>query len=296
MSYLTYNTNSLPGVELKPKQCIDAVLEPVRQYPHQDQWQTCRQHVLHTAVSMAVNNASVHSISKHYKEAPCETSMRHHLNKLAIDELILINSRLLLQGPLKNLNPKKTYEFAIDYTNDPYYGEIDTSNEKYVIRSQAKKSTNSFYSYVSLSIINKNERFTISVLPVEKDKSKVDYLTYFIDLINELNFNIKVLFLDREFYTVDVFEFLQDQKIPHITPVVRRGDKMKKLLIGKKARSAEYVLTNSKKKKILLNIVIDVKYLKGKRNKKGCENPGFVVYGVNLSPGKVSGIQETLCN
>ncbi len=119
---------------------------------------------------MAVNNASVHSISKHYKGAPCETSMRHHLNKLAIDELILINSRLLLQGPLKNLNPKKTYEFAIDYTNDPYYGEIDTSNEKYVIRSQAKKSTNSFYSYVSLSIINKNERFTISVLPVEKDK------------------------------------------------------------------------------------------------------------------------------
>jgi hypothetical protein len=66
--------------------------------------------------------------------------------------------------------------------------------------------------------------------------SKVDYLTYFIDLINELNFNIKILCLDREFYTVDVFEFLQDQKIPHITPVVRRGDKMKQLLIGRKAR------------------------------------------------------------
>ncbi len=175
--------------------------------------------------------------------------MRRHLNKFAIDELVLIYSKLLLQGPLKNLNPGKKYEFAIDYTNDPYYGKIDTSNEKYVIRSQAKKSTNSFYSYVSLSIINKNEIFKISVLPVEKDKSKVDYLTYFIELINELNFNIKVLCLDREFYTVDVLEFLQDQKIPHITPVVRRGDKMKKLLIGRNARSAEYVLKNSKKRR-----------------------------------------------
>ncbi len=37
-----------------------------------------------------------------------------------------------------------------------------------------------------------------------------------------------------------------------------------------------------------MNIVIDVKYLKGKRNKKGCENLGSVVYGVNLSPGKAS--------
>jgi len=41
-------------------------------------------------------------------------------------------------------------------------------------------------------------------------------------------------------------------------------------------------------KKILLDIVIDVKYLKGKREKRGCENLGFVVFGVKWSPRKVS--------
>jgi putative transposase len=41
-------------------------------------------------------------------------------------------------------------------------------------------------------------------------------------------------------------------------------------------------------KRILLNIVIDVKYLKGKRGKKGSENLGFVVFGVKWSPRKVS--------
>jgi len=30
-------------------------------------------------------------------------------------------------------------------TDDPYYGKTDSSNEKYVIHGQAKKSTNSFY-------------------------------------------------------------------------------------------------------------------------------------------------------
>ncbi|AKB28011.1 hypothetical protein MSSIT_1292 [Methanosarcina siciliae T4/M] len=42
------------------------------------------------------------------------------------------------------------------------------------------------------------------------------------------------------------------------------------------------------KKKILLDIIIDVKYLKGKRDKKGCENLGFVVFGIKWSPRKVS--------
>ncbi len=102
---------------------------------------------------MAVNNASVHSISKHYKGVPCETSMRRHLNKFAIDEPVLIYSKLLLQGPLKNLNPEKKYEFAIDYTNDPYYGKIDTSNEKYVIRSQAKETKKGVRTLVLLFMV-----------------------------------------------------------------------------------------------------------------------------------------------
>jgi len=115
------------------------------------------------------------------------------LKKLDLDKLIELNNKILIQKPLKTLKPNKKYYFAIDFTNDPYYGKIDSSNEKYVIRGQAKKSSNSFYSYVSLYIINNNERFTISVLPVEKDKSKVYYLNYFINLI-------KILCLDREFY------------------------------------------------------------------------------------------------
>ena len=41
-------------------------------------------------------------------------------------------------------------------------------------------------------------------------------------------------------------------------------------------------------KKILLDIIVDVKYLKGKRGKKGRENLGFVVFGVKWSPRKVS--------
>jgi len=50
---------------------------------------------------------------------------------------------------------------------------------------------------------------------------------------------------------------------------------MKQILKGNKARCEQYVMKNAKKK-IHLDIVVDVKYLKGKRDKKGCENCGNI--------------------
>jgi len=93
---------------------------------------------------------------------------------------------------------------AVDYTNDPYYGEIDVTNER--LEGKPKKSTNSFYSYISLCIIKKNKRFTISVLPVEKGMNKTDYLDYFIKIINQIGLKINVLCLDREFYSRPKFD------------------------------------------------------------------------------------------
>jgi putative transposase len=94
---------------------------------------------------MAVNKSSVHSVSKQYSDVVCETSLRYHLKKLNMEELIRSNEDILLKNPLKTLKKGKSYEFAIDLTTDPYYGKTDSANEKYVIRSQAKKSTKSFY-------------------------------------------------------------------------------------------------------------------------------------------------------
>lgn len=268
----------IPRTELGYKECIDNVLKPLIDYidiPINGSLNS--KDIFRTTISMAVDNNSIHSIIKRYEKIPCETSIRYHLKKLDMNDLIGSNEKIMMQKPIESLKPEKKYEFAIDYTNDPYYGNIDISNEKYVIRGQSKKSTNSFYSYISLYIINDKERFTISVLPVEKGKSKVEYLGYFIDLIKRLNFRVKILCLDREFYSIDVFEFLQSNNIPHIAPVVKKGAKIKQILRGTKSRCNTYIMKNSKKK-IQLDIVIDVKYLKGKRWKKRMRKPWFCCF------------------
>ena len=272
---------------LKSKECIDSVLKPLTDHVTiKVNGSLTSEDIFLTVMSMSVDKNSVHSVSKQYHNVACETSLRYHLKKLNMEELINSNEKILLQEPIKTLKTSKSYEFAIDLTDDPYYGKIDSSNEKYVISGQAKKSTNSFYAYISLYITNKNERFTVSVLPVEKNKTMVEYLFYFLDLIKRLNFKIKVLCLDRGFYSINVFEFLQNNNVPHIVPVIKRGEQLKQILKGNKARREQYVMKNSTKK-ILLDIVIDVKYLKGKRGKNGLENLGFVVFGVKWSPRKV---------
>jgi putative transposase len=288
MPLLLYKRNCSPKIGLKSRECIDSVLKPLTDHVTiKVNGSLTSKDIILTVMSMSVENDSVHSISKHYLDVACETSLRYHLKKLNMEELIKSNEKILLQELIKTIKTGKSYDFAIDLTDDPYYGKIDSTNERYVISGQAKKSTNSFYSYISLYITNKNTRFTVSVLPVEKNKTMVEYLSYFLDLIKRLNFKIKVLCLDRGFYSIDMFEFLQNKNVPHIVPVIKRGEQMKQILKGNKARREQYIMKNSKKK-ILLDIVIDVKYLKGKRGKKGLENLGFVVFGVKWSPRKIS--------
>ena len=278
----------LSRLKLTPAQCIKTVLQPLLDHIHISiNGSLTRKDLFASVLGMATWNRSVHSINKQYYKTPCETSMRYHLQKMDMDHLIDLNNKILMQTALKTLKQKKKYDFAIDYTNDPYYGNIDPNNDKYVIRGQVKKSTNSFYSYISLYIIDKDKRFTISVLPVENGKSKTDYLKYFADLIYQINFKVNVLCLDREFYSTEVFTFLQEKDVPHIIPVVKKGKKMKEIIDGRKKRYATYTM-NGSKGKVELNLAIDVKYRKGKRGKNGCENLGFVVYGIDWDPREVS--------
>lgn len=280
-------------IVLDSQECIDTILQPLTKYI-EIPINGCltNRELFHTLIGMSVRNLSVHSASYGYENTPCETSMRYHLKKLCLEELISVNEKILTHFLGNFMKSGRKYRFAIDYTNDPYYGSTDDSNKNYVIRSQAKKSTNSFYSYISLYVIDKRQRFTLSVLPVNNEIRKEQYLDYFITLIERMKLGIEVLCLDREFYTKEVFDFLQCCDIPHIIPVVERGSTIKEIVKGRKHRFADYTM-NLHGRDILLRIAVDVKYLMGKRGKFGAENLAFVVYGVNWSIRKISNVYRT---
>jgi hypothetical protein len=54
--------------------------------------------------------------------------------------------------------PGKKYSFAIDLTDDPYYGE---KKRDYIIGRKRKASINCFFSYVTCYLIDGKKKFTI---------------------------------------------------------------------------------------------------------------------------------------
>ncbi|PWR69851.1 hypothetical protein DK846_16880 [Methanospirillum lacunae] len=111
--------------------------------------------MIETVVGMASNQGSIHSTSKCLVDVPCETSLRHHLQKLDFDYLQNNNVEILTSDAISILNPGKKYKFTIDFSLEPYYGNQTEENSEYIIRSQTKKSTNDFYGYSRLKNCSK---------------------------------------------------------------------------------------------------------------------------------------------
>jgi putative transposase len=93
MSFLPYKHRYSPKIVLKSKECIDFVLQPLKDHVTiKVNGSLTSEDIFRTVVSMAVDKNSVHSVSKQYQDVACETSLRYNLN---LTEVINLHSVLL---------------------------------------------------------------------------------------------------------------------------------------------------------------------------------------------------------
>jgi len=248
--------------------------------------------IIETVLGMASNQESIHSIVHCMDEIPCETSLRHHLKKLDFDLLQENNVDILTSDAISILNRRKSYKFAIDFTLDPYYGYTTSENSDYIVRNKKKKSTNDFYGYATLYVINKNRQLTLSILPMQPGLSSAYYVAYFLDVIRTLNLKTEVLCLDRGFYSKKVIKLLQLSKVPHIIPVKRHGKRMIELLEGRGSRFETYTMKD-KNCPVTFKLAVVTTYSMGRRGKKQALNYGYVVFGINWSSQKIFNVYRT---
>ncbi len=275
------------GMVLKAKECSDLVVDVLNSHIKVPINGKLKQKTLiRMLVGMAAEKQSIHSIRSSLSSVPCETSCRYHLAKLNREDLEEEASSILLDLPNSILKQGKSYTFAIDYTDDPYYGEIRGENTDFVRRTEAKASTTRFYTYVTLYAIQKGKRFTLAVFPVKNKELKTFYIQRCLDVIMAQFYKIEVLCLDRGFYSIDVLNFLAEHSIPYIIPVVKHGKMLKSLLEVPKSCFRHYTIRNKNKSKDVL-LVVKVGYLKGKTGKKGKVSFGYVVSGLSWTPEKV---------
>lgn len=118
-------------------------------------------------------------------------------------------------------------EVAIDWHLIPYHGQPHQhANELY--HSLPKSGTTKFHCYATACIVEKGFRYTLAATYVKGNESLVEVLERLLLRMAERGLVIKTLLLDRQFFTVDVLNYLQSCLIPFVRPLVLRGKKPKR--------------------------------------------------------------------
>jgi putative transposase len=243
--------------------------------------------ILEGCVTLSSCNASISGFGKIYTGLPSHTTCLNRLHRLDLEELKKQSSAILAEPAMKVLQKGRSYHFAIDKTGDPYYGEREGPHSSHVVGGRRKASTNYFYTYMTLSIVDKDKHFTLAVIPWTKGMKNLNGIQQCVDIIHNFGLKIKSLCLDREFYAADIFRYLQNQKIPHLVPVKVNSDKLRNQLKGRKSKTFNHILNVGKPDALEITICDCVLYRMGKREKHGTEHHPFVVSGISTSPRKV---------
>src|SRR5438128_1042463 len=114
---------------------------------------------------------------------------------------------------------RKSVVAAIDLTDDPYYGEYNNR----VRRSRRDRGTNLFYTYASLHGVENGRRVTVVEIPVHQLD---DHALVVERLINATTtkargIRIRILLIDRGFYSVDVMKKLDELGVRYLMPAIK---------------------------------------------------------------------------
>jgi putative transposase len=240
--------------------------------------------VLYHLLSACTSQTSISQVSRFNDEAPTEGAVRARLKGLELEEVQERVNLMLKEKALATL-PRTPLRFAIDFNRIPFYGE--EADEGDTLKSRAKKGTTRFFVYATIYVILRNKRYTLAVKYVRKGEELTDVIDFLLAEASGSGLKVRSLFLDREFYNIEVINHLQEKDIPFIIPCVARGKSggIRRLLRGRKSYSTEYAMrSNGREATFQVNIV--ARYYRGKWNRHGVEYFAFAVYGIDMPAGK----------
>lgn len=227
---------------------------------------------------------SINHISTSSEDAPTEGAVRYRLKGLKLED-VQAKVNVMLKKHVLGTLPSRPLIFAIDFTLIPYYGEAKEEGD--VVSSMARQGTTRFFAYATIYTILRNKRYTLAVKYCRKGEKLIEVIDYLLNEVTGAGLKVGKLYLDREFYTIDVINHLKGKGIPFIVPCVARGKSggIRRLLKGRQSYSATYTMrSNGKEATFQVNVV--VRYYKGKWNRHGMEYFAFAVYDIDIPAGK----------
>jgi len=158
------------------------------------------------------------------RDAPSAETLRQAL--LAnLPELATLERRAnrALRASLPRL-PTSRQRLAIDLTLIPYHGQPHHDEDE-LYRGQAKSGTTHFHAYATAYLILRGRRVTLALVYVRHGQKMQGVLKRLMRLVARTGVKVRLLLLDRGFWSVAVIRYLQAARYPFLMPVTARGRK-----------------------------------------------------------------------
>ena len=164
-------------------------------------------------------------------------------NLAQLQESVNLALQMSLQADLKG----QKLEVAIDCHDQPFYGKSEQAEGLWV-GAEAKNGTTKVYRVATVYLIKNGHRLTLAikfVLPLETAKEIVEYL---LKQLRRLELEIKCLYLDRGFGSIEIARYLKEVSQTAIVACPIRGKTggLKGLCVGKKSYRTRHVFKSAK--------------------------------------------------
>ena len=175
----------------------------------------------------AARAVSIFAACRDLADAPSDQTIRNALAE-TLPEIGELQRRLnlALVTKLPKSLWRKARMIAIDLTLIPYHGE-PAYDEKEIYRGEPKSGTTHFHAYATAVIVHKGHRYTIALIRVEKGEKMPSVVQKLLRIVRRRQIKIKLVLLDKGFFSVSVIGYLKRARYGFIIPAVARGRKPK---------------------------------------------------------------------
>lgn len=175
----------------------------------------------------AARVVSIFAACRDLADAPSDQTIRNALAD-ALPNIAELERRLNLSlvTKLPKALRRKPRMLAIDLTLIPYHG-LPARHKKEIYRSQPKSGTTHFHAYGTAVVVHKGHRYTLALTRVERGEAMKDVVQRLLAIVRRRGVRIKVLLLDKGFFSVAVIGYLKRARLAFLIPAVVRGRKPK---------------------------------------------------------------------
>jgi hypothetical protein len=175
----------------------------------------------------AARVVSIFAACRDLADAPTDQTIRNAL-LASLPEITELERRLnlALVTELPKALRRKRRMIAIDLTLIPYHGQ-PARDQKEIYRGEPKSGTTHFHAYATAVVLHKGHRYTLALTHVESGEAMKDVVQRLLRIVRRRGVKIKLLLLDKGFFSVGVISYLKRARYGFIIPAMARGRKPK---------------------------------------------------------------------